>query len=137
MKSVFLLSALILSASIAPATSGQPERPLTVSMIDLLANKLKYDGKFVAVSGYISIRFEDNALYFDENAYLHLFTENAIWIDYDDAAQENFEKANQRYGYIWGLFRANKCGHLCLYAGALESASIGLTHYDTSDKPEN
>jgi len=96
-------------------------------MIELLANKDKYNGKPVQVSGYLSIRFEDNALYFDENAYLHTFTENALWIGFGDADRSTFEKYDRHPGYVMGVFRADECnGHLCLYGGEIVGAKLGL-----------
>ena len=96
-------------------------------MIELLANKDKYNGKPVQVSGYLSIRVEDNALYFDENAYLHTFTENALWIGFGDADRSTFEKYDRHPGYVMGVFRADECnGHLCLYGGEIVGAKLGL-----------
>lgn len=126
MTRVFLASVILLATVVHAAASDRP--PLMVSMIELIANRDKYDGKLVQVSGFISIAFEDNALYLDENAHAHTFTENAIWINFDPKDRIAFERVNQRYGYIAGVFRHDDCnGHLCLYAGQLNSSRVGLT----------
>jgi hypothetical protein len=112
--------ALQFSADASLAASDQTPPPV-VSMITLLASKEKYDGKPVQVSAFLSVTFEDNALYFDENAYVHQFTENALWIEYDDADRRH-------PGYVIGVFKANGCGHLCLYGGAIVGAKLGLMY---------
>jgi hypothetical protein len=119
--------ALQFSADASLAASDQTPPPV-VSMITLLASKEKYDGKPVQVSGFLSVTFEDNALYFDENAYVHQFTENALWIEYDDADRPTFENYNRHPGYVIGVFKANGCGHLCLYGGAIVGAKLGLMY---------
>src|SRR5437588_10831976 len=123
-SSAAALLALWLPLNVAAASPGQ--RPPLVSMIELLANKEEFNGKPVQVSGYLSIRFED-ALYFDESAYVHMFTENALWIDFDETDRASFEKYDRHPGYVIGIFRADDCnGHLCLYGGRLVGAKLGL-----------
>lgn len=125
---VALAAGYFVSDAVALATTEQG-RPPVVSMIELLANKDKFNGKAVQVSGYLSVRFEDNALYFDENAYLHMFTENALWIDIDQADRAAFERYNGRPGYVIGVFKSENCnGHLCLYGGRIERAKLGLMY---------
>jgi hypothetical protein len=117
--------------------ADQQHPPNVVSMIELIANKEKYNGKPVQVSGYLSVRFEDDALYFDENAYEHMFTENALWISIDDKDRADFKTVNHRYGYVTGVFSANTCnGNLCLYGGEIKSAHVGLTYKEISDGDE-
>ena len=124
---VMLLAVLQLFACAVSASPTQPSAPPVVSMIELLANKEKYDGKSVQVSGFLSVRFEDDALYFDENAYLHMFTENAMWIEIDDADRAVFQEYDKHPGYVTGVFKTNDCnGHLCLYGGTILHAKPGL-----------
>jgi hypothetical protein len=132
-----LLAILLLTAMVARSMADDQHLPPVVSMIELIANNEKYNGKLVQVSGFISISFEDDALYLDSDAYAHLFTEDALWINFDEKERGNFESVNRRYGYIIGLFRHNECnGHLCLYAGQLESARVGVTFTQTREGDE-
>jgi hypothetical protein len=125
LASVALLACLASDDFVAGSPSERP--PPVVSMIELLAHKEGFEGKLVQVSGFLSVRFEDNALYFDENAYLHTFTENALWVDFDDTDRPTFAKYNKHSGYVIGVFRSSGCnGHLCLYGGRIEGAKPGL-----------
>ncbi|HEX3945684.1 MAG TPA: hypothetical protein VHW69_16525 [Rhizomicrobium sp.] len=124
MAGALVLSVLSVSAD-AAAFGRRP--PNVVSMIDLLANKEKFNGKLVQVSGFLSWQFEDHALYLDENAYSHTFTENALWIEPDGTERMSFEKYDRHPGYVIGVFSVDNCnGHLCLYGGKIVEAKLGL-----------
>ena len=58
-----------------------------VSMIDLIANPEKYDGKKVQVKGVAEIMFEDTALYFSEESHFYL-TEDWLWLNISSVPNE-------------------------------------------------
>lgn len=100
-------------------------------MIEIIANKHAFDGKDVQVRGYLSVRFEDHALYFDDTAYGLTTTENALWVAFDDSEKEKFEKYDRHWGYVTGTFKLKDCnGHLCLYGGTIEHAKLGMMFKD-------
>lgn len=53
----------VLSLTIAVTIGQSQTEPLHVSLIQLIANPEKYDGKQVAVVGFLRLEFEGNALY--------------------------------------------------------------------------
>jgi hypothetical protein len=113
---------LSLSLFFVPANA---DNPVLVSMIDLISNKEKYDGKLVEVGGYISLTFEDDAIYLSEPDFRHQLTRNAIWIDVDNSLRSTVEKNDRKYGYIIGIFSAKSCGQACLYSGDIHLEQVG------------
>jgi hypothetical protein len=51
-----------------------------VSMVRLLAEPDKFDGKRVRTAGYIHFEFEGNAIYLHEEDLTHGLLKNALWI---------------------------------------------------------
>ena len=57
-----------------------------VSMIELIANPKKYDGKNVSVSGIINVGYESDLLYLTKDDYNYCITENSLrwnWYNFD------------------------------------------------------
>ncbi len=89
-----------------------------ISIVRLLATPDSYHGKRVRVKGFVSIRFEDTAVYLSALDYEWGVLSNAIWLKLPSAAQK-LKELDQTYATIVGTFDANKCGHLCLFSGEL------------------
>lgn len=99
-----------------------------VSMIDLLANKEKYEGKRIQVSGFLAMLPNEEALYLDEYNYSETFAEKALWLPLDGASRDAFKDHSRRSGYVTGTFRSDGCnGPQCSYAGRLEGATLGTS----------
>jgi hypothetical protein len=118
----------LLCVSAPVSVSADAGSPILVSMIELISNKEKYDGKLVEVGGYISLTFEDDAIYLGEQDFKHQFTRNAIWIDVDNNLRQAVEKNDRKYGYIIGTFSAKNCGQACLYSGSIHLERVGLVY---------
>ena len=73
---LFLCIALV--AAYCPLVAGQSNDP--VSLIQLIANPEKYDGKQVQVVGFLRLEFEGNALYLHEDDYTNNLYGNAVGI---------------------------------------------------------
>jgi hypothetical protein len=52
-----------------------------VSLVSLIANPQRYDGKRVRTYGFAVFKFEEQALYLSEADAAHVMTLNATWID--------------------------------------------------------
>jgi hypothetical protein len=104
------------------------QNPQLVSMIELIANAEKFDGKLIQVSGFLSLQDEDHAIYFSEQIYDHRFTENAEWIDIHADMLAAVKKYDGHYGYVIGIFTSKKCGHSCLYRGSIKYMRLGLMY---------
>jgi hypothetical protein len=92
----------------------------TVSMIKLIANPEKYDGKRIQVIGYLNLEFEGDALYLHQTDFLESITKNGLWVDLDQLKFKNSSACNKKYVIIEGVFDAAHMGHMSLWSGILK-----------------
>jgi hypothetical protein len=119
---------LALSVCAGDALAAGDDNVPVVSMIDLLANKEKYEGKRIQVSGFLAVLPNDEALYLDEYNYSETFAEKALWLPLGGASRSAFKDYSRRSGYVTGVFRSDGCnGPQCTYAGRLENAKLGTS----------
>jgi hypothetical protein len=105
------------------------------SLINVLANPERYDGKRISISGFLHYQFEDSALYFSKSDADYLITENAIWIRYGEkpiidaieckgkskASTSNLDYLDGHYVSLEGTFNMNERGHMGAFSGTLEN----------------
>jgi hypothetical protein len=110
---LLLLSALV----VIPSKAGPP---LQVSLIQLIANPEKYDGKDISVLGFLRIEFEGNALYFHREDYEIGLLKNAIWVDVTPEMKKDQSKFSMHYVLIEGTFSASERGHMGAFSGSIK-----------------
>jgi hypothetical protein len=129
---LILLAASQIGAAI-PASSG-PNTFEPVSMIAIIANPERFDGKRVRVDGFLILEFEGNALYLDKDAHEGGLTKNAVWIDAPAWADTRAQKRlTGRYAHVEGTFNPRHHGHLGLWSGALEDVHLIQPTFTTTD----
>jgi hypothetical protein len=108
---LLLLQGFALAAEPAsPPAPGLEKRPdeLNVSIIQLIANPGAFDGKYVAVGGYLDLSDEyENSLFLDENSSRAGMSANSIAIDLDQSSsdiQTQMHSYDQHYVIIAGKF---------------------------------
>lgn len=101
----FLLCVALL-AMYCPSGAGQLDGP--VSLIQLIANPEKYDGKQVQVVGFLRLEFEGNALYLHEDDFKNGIYGNAIGIGVTKESKWSKDDVNMRYVMVVGTFMAGK-----------------------------
>jgi len=72
-----LIIAIVLIAGVA---LGQAP---TASLIQLIANPEKFDGKTVVVEGVTNVEFEGSAIYLSKEHWKHLILSFGVWLDLD------------------------------------------------------
>jgi len=94
-----------------------------VSLVKLIANPEKYDGKRIQVIGYLHLEFEGNAIYLHEEDFKHAISENSFWVDFSDklTKKQDPKKFNDKYVIIIGTFKANDKGHMGMFGGTLDN----------------
>ena len=126
-----------------------------VSMIDLIANPEKYDGKKVQVKGVGEIMFEDTTLYFSEESHFYL-TADQLWLNISNDPNEEdlwwiingekihwedaIDKYSGKYIEVYGTFDMNDHGHMSASRyGAIDVDKLfdrsDYTHLDFGSKP--
>jgi hypothetical protein len=91
-----------------------------VSLVGLLAEPERYDGRKVLVGGFVTLEMEGTSLHLDESAYEGGLRKNALWLDAPDwLAAAEAGRLNRHYGEVAGTFVASQRGHMGAYSGAL------------------
>lgn len=105
--------------------------PTPVSMVQLIATPEKYHGQLIRVDGYLSVEFEDFALYLTRDDYEHLSGNNAVWVDFTPGilkgpagmTPDENKSLQGKYVVVEGIFDGNSHGHLGSFAGAIHKIS--------------
>jgi len=92
---------------------------LDVSLIQLIANPNRWDGKLVQVIGFINIEFEGNALYLHKEDWRRGLEKNALWLDLTLARMGELLPLRRHYVIIRGRFDGKRYGHMSLFSGEI------------------
>ena len=80
------------------------DEPIQVSLIRLIANPQRYDGKLVQVIGFVSLEFEGHGVFLHREDYLHNINKNGLWIDVSDEIMKKKAEFDQKVrahrGYV-------------------------------------
>lgn len=117
----FITISLLLLAGV---TSYAQPGPSPVTLLRLLANPEKYDGKEVQVIGYLHLEFEGNGLYLHKEDYDHSILDNMIWVDATADMQKAIKEINDNYVIIRGVFDAKRRGHMGLFSGTFTKITL-------------
>jgi len=106
---VFVLTVSLMSCSISYQLGKPGGSPQTISLIRLIADGSKYDGKEVWVVGVLRAEHEGSSLYLSTEHSEHGFWEYALSLSFDfdalGADLAKLEELNGRYVYVQGIFR--------------------------------
>lgn len=92
----------------------------SVSIIQILANPERYEGKHVRIIGYLHFEFEEEAIFLNKEDSDQMIDANAIWIHLpDDLSPELAAKLNKHYVHCEGVFSAKSHGHMGAYPGEI------------------
>jgi len=118
---IMALAALGLSCSVIFANESRSEI-IDCSLVALLADPQRYNGKLVRTSGFAIVRFEESAIYLSRDDAEHTITENAVWIG-SPAKGVPFTSLHGRYIMVEGQFRAQSDGLQGAFFGSIEHIS--------------
>jgi hypothetical protein len=90
-------------------------------MLQLIATPEKFDGKLVAVIGFLSLEPEGCAIYPNKEDYENVILENALWLDVPESMLKDREKLELKYVRIEGTFRAGHEKRNWFSAGGITS----------------
>jgi hypothetical protein len=92
-----------------------------VSLVELIANPKNYDGKVVQVIGFVSIDFEDEAIYLHSDDYKHYVNKNGLWIEITPEIRQKRAEYDQKYVILVGTFDATRKGHMGNWSGTIRN----------------
>ena len=106
----------------------QPAVASQVSLVQLISNPSQYDNHRVIVAGFLTLEFENSALYLHADDAAHFITKNALWVTARSGIKGRSDEINHHYVQIVGLFKASDHGHIGGYSGMIgEVERIDLT----------
>jgi len=95
------------------STAGQKQSAAIstpVSVIQLIADPEKYDGKLVGFVAFLDLEPEHAGLYMHKEDYYHAILDNMLWLRPSEALLRDREKLDQRYVGIVGVFKSGRMG---------------------------
>lgn len=98
----------------------EAEEPADVTLVQLIANPEKFDGKLVRVIGFLRLEFEGNVLYLHREDYENAILGDGIWVDTTPEIMKQSKTLNMRYVLLVGIFSANDRGHMGMWSGTIK-----------------
>ena len=111
---------LTLLLMIQPAHADDGITPMEVSMIQLIANPEKFDGKKVVLTGFLNLEFEGNALYLHRDDFVYGQMKNGLGLTLSERWAKSASRWSRHYVRVEGVFNAREAGHLGMYSGSIE-----------------
>ena len=102
----------------AALASGEEEL-LRISIVQLLANPEKFEGKLVTVQGFVRLEFEGDAIYLHKEDYEHGLRSNGLWLNAKECKQMDGSKFDAGYALVSGRFTSSRRGHMDLWSGEI------------------
>ena len=88
-----------------------------ISMVQLLANPQRYDGKRIRVVGHVHLESPDAGIYLHKEDAEHHILKNGVLVSLAEGA--SIDGCQDSYGVMEGLYRVNNTGHMRLWSGAI------------------
>src|SRR5260221_489167 len=134
MKSMTLLLLPLLAAYAAePAPAA---RAPNVSLIALVADPGRFDGKPGRVGGFLQVETDQYALYVHQDDEKQGIRKNGVWVDLPKSVRAKPGDYDERYALIEGIFSAKYLGPKDGWSGSIESVSRVELWGDAGGKDE-
>lgn len=93
--------------------------PTNVTMVQLIANPQRFDGKLIRVIGFLRLEFEGNVLYLHREDYEHALLGDGIWVDVTPEIEKHSKDLNMHYVLLEGVFNSTDKGHMGMWSGTI------------------
>ena len=108
-----------------------------VSLIQLIAQPEKFDGKRVRFIGFLRLEFEGNAVFLHREDFERAISRNGVWVNVpSDMTKQQRDEVNMHYVICVGVFRAGEHGHMGMYGGEISDVRR-LQRWPWSDQPRS
>jgi hypothetical protein len=102
------------------AVQIKAEEPIDVTLVQLIANPEKFDGKLVRVIGFLRLEFEGNVLYLHREDYENAILGDGIWVDVTPEITKQSKTLNMHYVLLEGIFSSSDRGHMGMWSGTIK-----------------
>lgn len=96
------------------------DEPTDVTLVQLIANPEKFDGKTIRVIGFLRLEFEGDVLYLHREDYENAILGDGIWVDTTAQMTKQKKALNMHYVLLEGTFSANDRGHMGMWSGTIK-----------------
>ena len=107
--------------ALSTSLHAEDPRDSAVSLIQLIANPLSFDGKRVLLTGYVVLEAENTAVYLHEDDARYGIARNGLWLEVPRGGESHRARFHQQYVLIEGTFDARRRGHRGMFSGTLEN----------------
>jgi hypothetical protein len=90
------------------------------SLLQLLTDPARYDGRNVVVLGYCRLQFESLAIHLTKEDYTYSLG-NMVWLDLSSLEEITPERRKIGHCLVQGTYNAKNRGHLGMFVGAIEN----------------
>lgn len=112
------------------------DQPKDVSMIQLISDPQRFDGKMIRVIGYLHLEFEGNAIYLHREDFDRAIHQNGLWIELTESQLRTSAKLNNGYVIVEGIFSSMEKGHLGIWPGSIQHVNrLGNWSVDPRRRP--
>lgn len=98
------------------AAAQEQEKIKEVSLAEIVANPARYDGQTVRVRGFLLSRFENRALYINDD---DLDREKSLWVANTLDIANRIRRLAGQYVVVEGTIDAKSHGHMNKFAGTV------------------
>ena len=98
----------------------QAQEPTDVTLVRLIADPEKFDGKLIRVIGFLRLEFEGNVLYLHREDYENGILGDGIWVDVTSVITKQSAALNMNYVLLEGVFSAGERGHMGMWSGTIK-----------------
>lgn len=125
LATLFILALLLAWQAKADGHASSKKVVYSVSLLALVVNPDKYDGKVVQVTGVFGFYFSESALYASMEWFKHGIASDAIILRLNVKGSEINKLASWtgKYVYVQGIFDAKDRGPMANYSGSIKNVS--------------
>src|SRR5579864_6414585 len=98
------LACIMTALVVAPIRA---QEPTDVTLVRLIANPERFDGKLIRAIGFLRLEFEGNVLYLHREDYENAILGDGIWVDVTTAITKQRDALNMNYVLLEGVFSAS------------------------------
>src|SRR5271157_445695 len=114
------LIALVCITTVLLAVPLKAQQPTDATLVQLIANPDKFDGKLIRVIGFLRLEFEGNVLYLHREDYENAILGEGIWVDVTPEITKQSKTLNMHYVLLEGTFSSNDRGHMGMWSGTIK-----------------
>jgi hypothetical protein len=93
--------------------------PTNVTVVQLIANPEKFDGKLIRVIGFLRLEFEGDVLYLHREDYENAILGDGISVDVTPDMTKQSKTLNMNYVLLEGIFSLSNRGHMGMWSGSI------------------